>query len=553
MPNRKQYLKPDKFLLIILAVALILRLYFIISFDYISPDGTQYATLGYNLVHEFKYESNGAHFPDIIQPPLYPLLLGLVSILFSSIMAGKIVSLIFGILLVLLVYHFVRSLKPEGNLAYFAALLIAVHPGLIAVSSQVATESLYLFLMMSIFVQGWFLINNPTIKNTIALAFLYVLAFMTRPEALLFFIVFIFIQAVLLFMKRMPVKLLFTNLIIFALGASFYGISVSQELGYFSISPKINFVRAQGKFQAHQKRLIEKSGQKLDNKEIGLQARYALSADSSQLATHALLYKDAATIDLMNSSKEITVKKSGAVSGLFKYIFYNIKMVAYRIAKGIVTPIVYILFFVLGFFALRKTLKARRKLLLYGFLMITPLSVYLVTHIEERFLHLIIPFGIVFFSAGLDYLAELFGKLISNENTKMVAITALVVLTIIPSYMLVTEKMEEKDYYRQLAGELKRIAGVDSKIASLVPHISFFSEVKYCPVPFASLDGLSVYLKHQKAEFLFIEEKDFSKRPFLKKIVNSESDIFTKLKYGETSNTKYWLYQLKPTNPRGSL
>jgi hypothetical protein len=538
-------LRPNKFIFIILTIALFLRLYLILSSDYISPDGTHYATLGYNLLHEFKYQSDGAQFPDIIQPPLYPVLLGLVSLFFPAILAGKIVSLIFGIGLVMLVYHFVKFLKPVGNLAHYAALLIAVHPGLIAVSSQVATESLYLFLMMAIFVQGWFFICKPTLKKILTLALIFVLAFLTRPEALLFFVVFIFIQIVLVIKKRAPFKFLFIHLAIFILGASVYGLIVSQELGYFSISPKINFVRVQGKFQAHQKRLIEQTGQQIDNKEVGLKARYALSADSSQLATHALLFKDAATINIMNSSKLDSKQKSSTISGLLRYILYNLKMVVYRIAKGVVTPIVFIVFFMIGVFVLRKSFRHRKQLLLYAILMISPLTVYLITHIEERFLYLIIPFGIVFFSAGLSQISSLSEKIIIGENKRQIVLTLLVIISLIPSYIQLMDKMEEKGYYPFLAEKLERVLQRETKIASLVPQVSFFSGLKYCPVPFASVEGLVLYLKHQKANYLLIEEADLVKRPSLSKIVNNDNESFTKLIHGTISEKNYWLYKFE--------
>jgi 4-amino-4-deoxy-L-arabinose transferase-like glycosyltransferase len=536
--------KIDKKLLFILLLATLIRLWFIFSSDYISPDGTHYASLGYNLVHEFKYESNGSQFPDIIQPPLYPFLLGLFSLIFPAMLAGKFVSLVFGLLLIFLVYHFVKKIKPDGNWANYAALLTAVHPGLIAVSSQVATESLYLFLMMAIFTQGWYFIERPSFKKITILGLLFVITFLTRPEAILFFIIFLFIQIYQTFKKSIPAKFLFTHLAIFVIGAGLYGVSVAQELGYFTISPKINYVRAQGKFQAHQKRLMEKSGQKLGAKEIGLRARYALSADSSMLATQALLYKDPATIALMKSSKNNGAVKGGGFSKLIKYIFYNLKLVAFRLVKGIVTPPVYLLLFLIGMVTLRKSFKANTGLLLYGFLMTAPLSAYLVTHMEERFLYLILPYGILFFAAGAVALDLILKKIIKNENLLFWAIAVLIFITLIPSYTQTLKKMQQKDYYSQLANKISELVEKDSKIAAVVPQATFFSGLKYCPVPFASLQGLDVYLKLQKADYLLVEGADFNKRPLLEKIVEAEPTLFVEVGHGTVSDKKYWLYKI---------
>ncbi len=536
--------KIDKKLLFILLFATVIRLWFMFSSDYISPDGTHYASLGYNLVHEFKYESNGSQFPDIIQPPFYPFLLGLFSLIFPAMLAGKFVSLAFGLLLIFGVYRFVKKLKPDGNWANYAALLIALHPGMIAVSSQVATEALYLFLMMAIFVQGWYFIEQPTYKNITILGILFVIAFLTRPEAILFFILFLFIQFFLTIKKRIPVKFVFTHLAIFVLGSGLYGMSVAQELGYFTISPKINYVRAQGKFQAHQKRLMEKSGQKLDAKEIGLRARYALSADSSMLATHALLYKDPATIALMNSSKSKGAVKGGGLSKLIKYIFYNLKLVAYRLVKGIVTPPVYLLLLLIGMVTFRKSFKANARLLLYGFLMIAPLSAYLVTHIEERFLYLILPYGILFFAAGAVALDLILKKMVKKDGLRFLVIAVFIFLMLAPLYTQTLKKMQKKDYYPQLANKISELVEKDSKIAAVVPQAAFFSGLKYCPVPFASLQGLDVYLKLQKADYLLVEGADFNKRPLLEKIVEAEPTPFVEVGHGTVSDKKYWLYKI---------
>ena len=87
------------------------RLIFIFTNHDLSPDGEHYVSLGYHLLHSGQYVSNGSQFPDIVQPPFYPFLLGVFSFVFEPVLAGKLISFLAGMSLIVAVYLFVKRLS----------------------------------------------------------------------------------------------------------------------------------------------------------------------------------------------------------------------------------------------------------------------------------------------------------------------------------------------------------------------------------------------------------------------------------------------------------
>ncbi len=116
------------------------------------------------------------------QQPLYPFLIALLSRFTPDMeMAGRLVASLSGILLIFPVYYLGKRLVSQ-RVAFFSALLLALHPYIRRYSADVLKESTYLFFLA---LALWF--TWRTIQREDKFAFLLVpvwslLAYLVRPD-----------------------------------------------------------------------------------------------------------------------------------------------------------------------------------------------------------------------------------------------------------------------------------------------------------------------------------------------------------------------------------
>jgi len=522
----------------ILIAAALVRLYYIFTFDYISPDGVQYVHIGYNLWHDFTYTSGGAMFPDIIQPPFYPFVAGFFSLFLPVMIAGKIASLIAGLVLIGIVHRFLSRVANPG-VALTGAVLTAVHPGLIAVSSQVATESWYILFVALLIYDGWFFIKVPSSPVAFRLALWIVLGFLTRPEMLVFALFFIGGVIIVFWVsrtKRFLAPLLSLMVPVFV-GIMAYAGFVSADLGYFTLSPKINFVRIQSKL-AGIARNEHPDFSALPPKVAAFRAFYALTADHGQLLSEALLFKKPQAMNWLENHRLLT-KKFNAV-GLLKNVGLNAINVLRKILTGIGLPVLYALLAFLGFFILFK-----RQRLAVAFLltMCLPLSMYLFVHVEDRFLLGSWP---MFIWPGAVFLHSSYLKLRKRLSYHFALALVVVVLLVFSgqAYHKMDKGFHSTEHYQALARGVETFVPPSAIVAAKHPQTAFFLDAKYRALPFASVSKLLVYSQKQNVDFIILDEKDLILNPAWKKMTSSSPGYLKLINQGRVDGTSYWLFHL---------
>jgi hypothetical protein len=166
-----------------MCAALALRLFILANNTAIEIDGISYATMGDQISKGHFGQALGNVFS-----PMYPVFIGLFHLVVPDLeLAGRLVSLVSGMLVVYLSFLFARRLMGSGAKALLVAFLIAFQPHLVRYSGQVLSESLatLLFTLTAFcFYIGWqedrrFLIGFS--------GFCLVLAYLTRPEYLVYF------------------------------------------------------------------------------------------------------------------------------------------------------------------------------------------------------------------------------------------------------------------------------------------------------------------------------------------------------------------------------
>ena len=132
--------------------------------------------------------------------PLYSFLTGLVGYPIQDFESGgRLVSLLTGTLMIPATYYLATLLFDEVT-GVIASLLIATHAALIQASTWVMTEALYGLLFLGIVTTGWLALRDSNIWHWALTGLSIGLAYLTKPEALAFlllFPLFIFVTVVI--------------------------------------------------------------------------------------------------------------------------------------------------------------------------------------------------------------------------------------------------------------------------------------------------------------------------------------------------------------------
>jgi len=145
-------------LLIVLAVALLARVsYWVLVTPSYSPesDAAQYVDLARNIVNGHGYAMTFPQLelhPTAFRPPGYPYLLAAVFKVFGAnngIGAGRVLSLVCGLVAIALVYMLVRRISTPLA-ALVAGLCMALYPPLLANDTVLLTEALSLALLAGV-------------------------------------------------------------------------------------------------------------------------------------------------------------------------------------------------------------------------------------------------------------------------------------------------------------------------------------------------------------------------------------------------------------------
>lgn len=163
----------------VISLALLLRLSVLRLQTPITPDSVYYATLGKHLV-----SGNLEEGLSTFWPPLYPLLVGLSSLLFRELeTGGKFVSVLAGSVLVIPVYSLIRILYGR-DAALIGALLVALHPTLIHYSTALLTESTYTTLFVTVLFAGLRALSGGTCVDFFSVGVALGACYLLKPEAI---------------------------------------------------------------------------------------------------------------------------------------------------------------------------------------------------------------------------------------------------------------------------------------------------------------------------------------------------------------------------------
>ncbi|MFZ3072809.1 MAG: glycosyltransferase family 39 protein [Thermodesulfobacteriota bacterium] len=231
---------PCRILFLIVFFAFIVRLFVAVNTEVVSADSVEYIRLA-------KAFASGDYMGalDVRRPPLYPVLIGLASFVAPDFeLAGRLVSLVFGVLTVAMVYLLSRRVFNEKT-ALIASAFAAVHPYMLRYSGDVLTETLYYFLVASVAFLGLKAVIEKSLLFMFLAGIAGAFAYMTKPAGL------IALMAITLFAaferpgriiaeRRQRLILLFSLWAIFIIMALPYLIFIYRATGAVEITGKLS-------------------------------------------------------------------------------------------------------------------------------------------------------------------------------------------------------------------------------------------------------------------------------------------------------------------------
>lgn len=484
----------------LIILTFIIRIFFLQFQQFITHDGAEYAVLGKNLIAGNGYMSIQGQI-NLFFSPLYPLFIGIFSLVFKNLeLSARLVSLLFGSLLIIPVYFFSRKIYSQ-KVAVISSLLVAFYWVLIRYSTATLTESTYTFLLVCSAFVGYKALIKQTKVLYLVSGVLLGLSYLTRPDAIGY--VFILMVLTLIYFERDNKqryewkKALVCCLILFL---SFLAI----------LSPYIVFFHEQtGKWTLGNRDII--------NTIYGENTSDALSFEKN-------------VFSLTEDGKEIKILMTQN-SSLLDYVISNPAGIASRYIRNSeeqyisyitsIFPPLLIMLAGIGLFRKNWTRERLKKELFIAVIIAYPLLIYPLFHIDSRYISPILPFAIVWAANGINELQTWLDENSGNKQGRLKQqfplnniILIIVILSLLP--MMITIYHTNYPVEHKEAGLwMKDNASPESLILSRDPWVSFYSERIWLPLPYANYSQMLTYARYHNATHLIIDKRIGELRPEL--------------------------------------
>jgi 4-amino-4-deoxy-L-arabinose transferase-like glycosyltransferase len=490
------------------AVALLLRLaWMLLGTQVIENEGAEYARIASNLLHGAGYVGIlGGR--QILFPPLYPFLIAGVSFVVRNVeLAGRLISILFGSLLVIPVFFIAKRLF-SIRAAYLCGFLIALHPLLISLSASVYVESTYLTLLFAGLCCGMNALDRQQLRPAFLSGLFLGLAYLTRPEALAYVLLiatFFFVavrlraSAISLSLNQAAVMLLTSAIFIVP-----YATYLSIRSGVFRIEGKTELNGIINTRMSRGMTYLEAAcGLGLHSEPEGpflIADQFSIRAPRTARGLHAAVY----TYFL----------------GLPQRMRYIIIAVAADRSFG--SPLLCLLVLI-GIFRPNWRLRAwMNELLLLNAACLTLFILVSLRFVWNRYLWPFLPFLLLWAGAGTLYLgqwtATYLSKWFARRTTTLVisvTLTTALLLIAFRGVLRDPEFMQARNLYVKDAGKWLNQYRVGSKnIMAIGSTLPFYANGTEFYLPYADSARALVYIHSKHPDFIVLRADELGSRPY---------------------------------------
>lgn len=537
--------KSELFIIIgLVLLSFAIRLCFINIPQNIGDDAANYAVLGKNLIEGRGFVGISGQI-DSFSSPLYPFFIGIFYLFIKNLeLAGRLVSVLFGTLLIVPVYFLSKRIYNK-KVAIISSILVVFYFVLIQYSIEVLSESMYTFLLAVGVLIGYIaLVEQKNILYLLA-GFIFGLCYLTRAEGIGYVLVLILMMGIfwLLNQKREAKRKLFIC-------------SILLILGLFIVSaPYLVFFHDQtGEWIVGQK-----GGTNLGVGEVWLSKDplafeklvYGLTEDGMRMKGHPFLVGEMEKVNrfdyIIHHPKEIA--KAYVISAGNEY---------YRAIPSIFPPLLILLIGV-GLFRGGWTRERFKKEVYMASIVVYPLLLYPLFHIESRYLMPVLPIAIIWSANGINELQDwlhqttadlkidwLKQRLIFKNLVLVIVLLSLISMTaLIPFYFYQYQPTEHKE-----AGLwMKENVPQNPVIMAKRPCIAFYAEGTFIPLPYANYTEMMKYAKYHHVKYIVMDEKETAKvRPqfaFLLDETKAPKDDLKLIYKDSNTHNKILIYELQ--------
>lgn len=512
-PTRKDARVKESFrrqipLLLILLVAFATRLVWTrFLTGAIHTEAAEYARIAQNLVAGKGYVGIATEGPELMFPPLFPLLIVIASrAIHDWQMASQWVSIIMGALLVLPVFRICQLLY-DDSVAFVGALLAGLHPLLIHISAQGISEAPYLTLLMIGTYYSLRAIKCPAPRDLLWAGLFFGFAYLTRPEAFMY-------------------PFFATGFVLLA--ARLNGLPVTRRVGLLLsaflmvATPYITFLSLKtGQFRVEGKTpIIYRIPLKGEDK----QSPYAIGDDLKERGVW------------MRSNLSIISETHLTIAGIGHYAAVsarrNLPAVADTLASAQVlgSPLLFA-FAIIGLFRKRWT----RELTSYQALLVALMLLQVLallskgTDIQSRYYCIFLPIMLVWAAKGIVELSrwarathgaavrQAVASALPETVTIAVSVAVLWLVSLVGIRTLVEFRQfgPQSRLVRETGVWLKRLTAEPITVMDTHTNLAFHAGATYVPFPECDPTVALRYLDKKKVDFIILRESSSSSRGYL--------------------------------------
>lgn len=530
------YADHKNYLLLFGLFSICFLLHFFIALNYgkINSDGTHYLSLGKNIIELRQYKSFGSLSPDIIQPPVFPILIA-ISYFFTNdaIISGYFISSLFSALSIIPLFLIGEKLF-NRTASILATLLFIANPLLFSTTTSILSEPTFCFFFLWVVFFFFSFLRKPSSLAALTIGVMIGLAYSTRVEGLLLiitFIIFLIIERHNNFKWQNRAKYLFYGLIGFLVIYLPLSLFIYSHSGRWMACPKIQFIMTHKKMRQELKSdpVFRKSSNTLKYEK----SLYKYSPNALDLKANRLFFGK----DKQEGSKAGSVKDhrgySASINKAIHFGFVQIRrycqnlLQAFKFSQyNVFFPKLLLPMLILGLLA-EPWSKERWQINLRLFIIIFVSSFFLFSHFESRFMLPIIPIGLLWCARGTvifsQWLVNSFRSLnlIFSQNIANTLVVCILLLSMLPSWITIMQTYSKKmKVYKNEANLIESYVPKEAIVIARNPVSSYLADRKYKPLPYLNFDELLRYSEQFSKSALLFRKKDESLRPELSRQLN---------------------------------
>src|SRR3989344_1721893 len=515
--------RTNLYLLLVVIIGLLLRVFLALNQQILETDSPDYIVSGVNLIRGNGYVAI-ENLANLWFSPLYPLFIGIGSIIFDNLeILSRGISVLFGVLLIPLIYLLYKKLFGNELEALLASSLIAFYPALSYISTVAYADSLYIFLVYAFVLFGYLATKTNKFYYYLISGALIGLAYLTRHEGAGYLILFLIILVLYNFKKVNAIKLLsfsILTIIAFLLISMPYLIFLHEETGKWALTAKTNVI-----LDARKEAIYS-----LDYEKIN----YGLNEDKTNLEIYS------------GKSGDVSYDQFFTKDFLSRYL-KNFKDNLFLLVKIFPLLIISLIGMITRF---------NRAILYLILIFLYSIFLYPIFFVDERYLASAIPALAIFFLFGLFDIIKLCNNKLKGfkfpltNNSKLFIITIVCILFLFSTLFIgifLDSKYQKLDQAteQKVAGLWLKNYDPGSIVMARKPWVSFYSNGIFVKMPFASYQDTINYACSKNVKYLVIDERYVgSLRPQLSLLLdNSTEDM--ELVYDNEYNKNIKIYRLR--------